>query len=689
MIAPPSPTQDRTPPPGQPDEQPFLREMFREHEAGNVHQFILYFNVHDYVFSPQMAGQPGYFPLRLRDYLGEQLHLCGFDVVIYYSISGGLSYLDEAGMAPYITQRIPDEVRRRPRHYGQGNNNPQENVPVLSESMQALTYLDRLLRYTPPELQPGEKKRPQHDAPRIAVILEYLETLTPHEDSAHQDAGAAFAIQMLHRWAMDRRLRRKHMVVGLASDLGHVASILYTAASECRAYRVDLPIEELPRALHNGEAARRERSAWLEWVLRTLPYPANPLQQPGAISDVTHLATQTSGFNYDNLRDIVFYAAVRGEPLTSQLVQERKREIITAESRDLLEIIEPQDDFNCIAGYDYVKRYLLKVRDAIRGQGQDPALAAMIPKGILFLGPPGTGKSYMVAALARATGFNMVKLKNIRSMWVGESERNLNRVLDLLTGMAPVIVFVDEIDQALMARQSGGGGGDSGVERRIFQRILEFMAMDRNRGRILWIAASNRPDGIDAALLSRFDVVMPFLLPDQAARKAMILSAYPRKIGYQLALYEEDEVQRLVEALGGFSGREIDTLCRRALQLASEQHLEAAHAAAAPASAAPQAESPADAAPAPPQVSVSLLLQVLEDFRLARDQSQYRLQTLLAINTTNFYSFLPSREELPAEIAAATGASRPLDEQRLQEEIETLRLAIGQRRMAEYGVPTP
>lgn len=647
------------------EELHFQHEIFREHASGNVHSFILHFNVHDFVVTPSLLQNAHFSPLRLRDYLGHLLRSRGFDVVIYYSLSGGLSLLDEAAMQERIRSAIPDPVRKKERYYGQTGGQADGQVPPGDERVVALTHLDRLLHYQP---EPGQKEKAA--PPRIAVILEYLETICPHEDAGGHDPAATFAIQMLHRWAMDRRLQTRHMVVGLASDLGHVASILYTATSECRPYRVDLPLEET-QAL-SGELPRRQRSDWLQWLTEGMQSEQriNPLSLPGSLPDVQALAGQTSGFNYDNLRDLVYYASFYKFPLTGEIVQARKRDIITAESRELLEIVEPRDGFELVAGYGYVKSYLEKVARAITQQGVDPVLKELIPKGILFLGPPGTGKSYLAAALAKATGFNMVKFKNIRSMWVGESERNLNRVLDLLQGMSPVIVFVDEIDQALGSRQVGGGG-DSGVERRIFQRILEFMAQDENRGRILWVAASNRPDGIDTALLSRFDVVMPFLLPDAPARRVMLAEAYPAKNRYVLdPAISADDIGILVEQTLGFSGREIDTLCRQAMMLASLDRLE---------SQAPPPEQR-------PVVCLGHLQRAIQDFRRAHDPHQYELQTLLAIQNTNFKTFLPSRAEMPPEIIPDEDNGEALDEEKLERRIDELRLWMGRRRMAEYGL---
>lgn len=638
------------------DELSFQKEMFRDYNAGNAHCFILHFNVHDFVFAPSLAAVDGFVPQRLREYLGQLFLSRGFQVVLYYSVSGGLRYLAPDTMCPLVERAVPREVLHEGRFYGQGG--PEDRVGYASESQVALSYLYRLLTFRASGKQ----------MPRIAVILEYLETIAPHENMPH-GPEAPFNVQLLHRLGMAWELSRRHLVVGLTTDLGHVASTLHAAESEWRAYRVDLPVEELQG--RGDQPPRRDRSAWLHFILaRGLGVRglANPLQAEGcdgAIHDVEELARQTSGFNYDHLRDLIFYAAEAREPVSVEMVQRRKRAIIVDESRDLLEVVEPHDGFEVVAGYEYVKKRLESIRDAIRNQAKDPWAAKVVPKGILFLGPPGTGKSLMASALAKETGFNMVKLRNIRTMWVGETERNLNRVLDLLSAMHPVIVFVDEIDGAFVGRDSPDAGG-GGVEQRILQRILEFMAMDENRGRVLWIAASNRPDRVDAALMSRFDMVIPFLLPGEAARRQMFTQSFPERDGFSFQAEPAEAFDQFIERTRGFSGRELDTLLRRAMQLTAEQR--------------GSEPNPSAAAPSggPLVLSAKELLQALNEFRQARDQEAYELQTLLAIQATNFYPFLPPYDELPGAIRGE--ANCPIDEGKLAKEIYRLKTRLRQTR---------
>jgi transitional endoplasmic reticulum ATPase len=648
----------------QDEELPFQRKMLLEHAAENAQFFILHFNIYDYVFTHSLSEYSGYESIRLREYLGNLLLAQKFDIIIFYSQVTGFVFQNET-MRTTVEDYVPEDVRSKVRFYGQPPKGPPPHPQ--GEVITAFTYLDHILSYRPP--QNGDKPGEVQPQLRIGIILENLDSLAPH--GGHQSAAphVSFVIGMLQKWSRDSKLR-PHIIIGLTSDLGQVASSLYASGSEGRAYKVELPGEDTRTSSDQG----RERSNWIKYILRfiTPDEQSNPFDLEGenSIRTAEDLAAITSGFSYDNLSDLIFRAAQSGCPLTFDFVQERKQEIITTESRDLLEIIPPDHEFEDIAGYEYIIDYLIEIREVIKHQAENPVMTRIVPKGILFLGPPGTGKSYMAAALAKEMKFNMVKLKNVRSMWVGESERNLNRVLELLDSMAPVIVFVDEIDAALGQRGSGGGaGGGSQVEQRIFQRILEFIAADKYRGRVLWIAASNRPDQIDAALISRFDMVIPVLLPNRDARREMLVDVFPKKIGYKFTGFtgtgkRSKKITQCLKMTETFSGRELDTVCRRAMQFAGRELIMGE-------------ESPAAA-----EITVKPdhLIEAIQEFRVARDLEQYALQTLLAIQATNFKSFLPPLAEIVhLNITSEVDGELCLDEDKLHNRINELKTATTRR----------
>ncbi len=153
-------------------------------------------------------------------------------------------------------------------------------------------------------------------------------------------------------------------------------------------------------------------------------------------------------------------------------------------------------------------------------------------------------------------------MRNIRSQWVGESERNLDRLLNFIKSIAPICIFVDEIDQAFGNRE--GYSGDSGVNQRIFGRLLEEMGNDENRGKIIWICASNNAKGLDSAMRTRFDKVIPFPVPigDECIE---ILKAQANTLGVKFS--KEVDFSQFKDRLSGFTGREIGIILRRAMEV--------------------------------------------------------------------------------------------------------------------------
>jgi len=165
-----------------------------------------------------------------------------------------------------------------------------------------------------------------------------------------------------------------------------------------------------------------------------------------------------------------------------------------------------------------------KVKDWLR---QDIKLwrqsdIAAMPKGYLLCGPVGTGKTFMVECLAGEARVPVVKLKNFRDKWVGSTEGNLERIFRLLQALRRCYVFVDEADQAIGRRDSGGS--DSGVSGRIYSMLAEEMGSSTSRGKLIWILASSRPDLIEVDLKrpGRIDVKIP-LFPTTTPRESFDL----------------------------------------------------------------------------------------------------------------------------------------------------------------------
>jgi transitional endoplasmic reticulum ATPase len=191
-------------------------------------------------------------------------------------------------------------------------------------------------------------------------------------------------------------------------------------------------------------------------------------------------------------------------------------------------------------------------------------------KGILLHGVPGTGKTLLAKALARESEVNFIAVKGpqILSMWVGESERGVREVFRKARQAAPCIVFLDELD-ALAPRR--GGGADSQVTERVVSQLLtELDGIEELKG-VVVLAASNRADRLDPALLrpGRFDFLVELPVPDREARLA-IWRVHTRN----MPLADDIDLDALAVETEGLVGADIEGLCRRAALLAIREFLE-------------------------------------------------------------------------------------------------------------------
>ena len=193
------------------------------------------------------------------------------------------------------------------------------------------------------------------------------------------------------------------------------------------------------------------------------------------------------------------------------------------------------------------------------------------PKGILLTGPPGTGKTLIAKAMAAQCGVNFISVKGpeLLSKWIGESERGIREIFKKARQASPCLVFFDEIDTIVPMRGKGDGGGNVN-ERMVGQFLLEMDSMEELRG-VVVLAATNRPDLIDPALLrpGRFDLVIDLPLPDLETRTRILeLHCRGRTLSAGVSL------PALAAATEGLTGADLHALCQRAAMFAIRQSIE-------------------------------------------------------------------------------------------------------------------
>lgn len=489
---------------------PWLDELRFKYNSSIANLFVLHFNVNDYT---------GPDNRRVRDLLIQE-------------------FLDDSGKAP------PGKARRVIAAYNRaegitfprpgdreeflrvltGESSGGEEVKLPVSPGQAFALLDKLIHAVP-----------------SALLIEQAETVLPAEDLASMEQEELRALTFLKKWASDVRLTRLGCpVLLLTQSLAEIHPHLRTASSKIEAILVPLP-----------DAA--ERLAYIDAMVATrgLTLAASPRE----------LANATAGLSRMLIEDIGLRAEATGDPITHEFVRDRKESLVRAEFGDVLEITEPRFDFNAIGGLAEAKLFAVRNIVAPLKSGN----TRRVPLGVLLTGPAGTGKSAFFYALAAEAAVNAVKLNlgKILGPYVGLSEQNLEKALLGIESLAPCLVLVDEIEQVFQR----GGGGDSGVQQRIFARMLDFMSNPQHRGRIVFVAATNRPDLMDPALKrpGRFDRKIPFLLPGWAERVAILQALQHR---YQIP--GDLEWQQAATRTEGYTGAELESVVLKAWELAED-----------------------------------------------------------------------------------------------------------------------
>jgi transitional endoplasmic reticulum ATPase len=257
--------------------------------------------------------------------------------------------------------------------------------------------------------------------------------------------------------------------------------------------------------------------------------------------------------------------------VTANDFDEALKEVEPSAMREVLVEI-PRVTWEEVGGLDEVKMQLREmVEMPIENQDSFKRLGIKPAKGVLLYGPPGTGKTLIAKAVATESRANFISIKGpeIMSKWVGESEKAIRQMFKKAKQVAPAIVFLDEID-AIAPRR--GVGSDTNVTERVVNQLLTSMDGLESLDGVTVIAATNRPDIVDPALLrpGRFDRLILTPIPDASARSTIL------KIHMRSMPLKDVDLDYLVSKTEGFVGADLENLCREAAMIALREDKNAA-----------------------------------------------------------------------------------------------------------------
>jgi len=480
----------------------FWDEVKKHYDAGSAHQFLIHFNVNDLLYDDVY----GY--LRTTDYLMAQLNTLGCELVLGYNTSEGIHFpkvgqwrntqralevfpqYNKTGVFHFQSLATWLQTLQRFREVEDVNLAEQEVDPqFVRRRINADLAFDK--EHEDPfvmlDAMPSKEFRRQLNGllqqgrSKIGLVINPLELLTPNDPSLNAvtaDEVQLLFSQILH-WASDLDIRRrKHVVLLVTHNISDVHPN-FTVNPE-------IPLIEIP--FPNYE----ERLKFIEHLHHISDGSSQMRKTLGNHRERETLAGETIGLNLLGVHDVVQQAESTQQKAGGEPLFRYRGESIRTFSRGVLELGEtqrgPSDD-----GW-YVMRVIRDIADGMENQD-----LRRVPRGILLLGPPGTSKEYAARVLAGEANMTLVRLRYASQVSevtinINESgntyERNLNAGLNFIRGIAPTVVFMDEIEQVSAHTPMTPEDHPPTFPRSLLNAISDPSL----HGRVIWVGASQRPD---------------------------------------------------------------------------------------------------------------------------------------------------------------------------------------------------
>ena len=606
----------------------WAEDLRRRYVRGEASMFLVHGNVFDVVVCDGRSWS-------LVDFLTDVLLRESRDAIAVYNLSTGVRFAKRPPSAGDVADLL-----------------------LTTEKQKALPALERFLV----------------GSTRAGVVVEYAEAIAPAGDPTFQADADRAAIITLHRWSFLPAIEKgDNVVLLLAENLTELATKI-VSNPKVAVVEVPMPDHDTRQAVvrladprladrdvaHYAEITAGLKAIQIAAILTPPPTGEEDAAERQALiegmlgpgpdtADRAHkLAALTANLGRDEIKKLIapgapdvavatLTPADRGRQEADRLIARRKREILERECFGLVEFVEPEHGFEVVGGMDEVKKDLSLIAENIR-----EARTSRVPMGILFTGPMGTGKTFVAEAFAKECGLTTIKLKNFRSKWVGATEGNLEKILGVIRAIGQVVVIIDEGDRAFGSTETESDGGTSS---RVIARIKEFMSDTSNRGRILFLVMTNRPDKLDVDLkrAGRLDRKIPFLYSQTPEEVEAVARASVRKNRVQTTVDFAAIRDGFSAKLVGYSNADIEAVILLANDNAAR-------------------EAGGDA-----PVKAAHLTDAAADYFPSRDVELLEYMELLAVFEAS------SRRLLPAKYAN-------LSPEDLDLRLRKLRVAIGTRR---------
>lgn len=575
----------------------WAEDLRQKYLRGEYSVFIVYGNVYDIMLH---KGEI----LSVRDFLSTQFLAASRDTIIAYDPAQGI------------------EVLKGERRH-----------PPVAEAEAVFAGSSDMLQTLETHYLAGQS--------RVGLIMSYCGAIMPAGDPAMLSAQDRTNAVRFHQWSMAGRFH----------DNDNICLALCESLPELNPMLLSNPHIGSVEIRHPGQA---ERSAFIAHInpqmakptvdllaqqmaglrlvqIRQILNPASDiaikdderlalireLLGPQGAARAENLTGLTKGMGPAAIRQLVTAATgldsekAAGDEVAVLLpaIQARKQAILERECAGLIEFVSSKHDLSAVGGNTEIKAVLESIAHSLRVGDK-----ARAPMGLLFVGAMGCGKTFIAKAFVKSSGIPAIVLKNFRSKWVGSTEANLEKVISLVKALGPIIVVIDEGDRSFGSQSEDSDGGTSS---RVIARLKEFMSDTENRGNVLFILMTNRPDKLDIDIkrAGRLDQKIPFFYPKTRDEVMAVLTALLKRE----KLWEGDApkrkgVEALADQLIDFSQAELESIV---LMASGEAHRSSKSA-------------------------LEALKWAIDEFLPTRDTAMIKLMELLAVSEASRRSMLPA-----------------------------------------------
>src|SRR3989344_4005985 len=553
----------------------FVSDILDPFNAGTSSVFILNGDINCLVLNPEETGGSVRSYIKFREFW--RLILKDNKMVILYNIAAGINFLK-----PEMEQEFKKAAGIVEQNQGSVNSDTVANAradlatrrPLPTEPEVCLGLIDKVLR--------KEKD--------VAVLINSAHFIAPAGDGGLSLSPIdRINVERLRNWSQSETIRKNQNLILLLTDQAskisgglrvsgneiHVSHIAKPDSSQRKSFISTLVEGTNDQAeivnrirIFNARISKQKNESDRLYVGTQVEKLRKQLENFPELYivaddlDINTFTVATQGLSLGQIKELLTESKKSGLPLGLRAVKEKKYKILLTEYMDIMEVVSANRGLEDIGGMDHLKRYFRLILDAIK-KGD----IRRVPMCITFMGPPGTGKTAFVEALAKEAGFHFIKIKNIRSMWLGESEARMDKLINGIWSLVPVVIMNDEADLADADRNSPKG--DSGVSERLMRSWMTFLSDPKIRGKVIVINCTNRPDRMDAALKRSGRSDKRILLPMPSIEEIPALfEVIFRRYGIRTTIKDFTKYAKMVD---GRSGSDIEAITLSSLDFAGRR----------------------------------------------------------------------------------------------------------------------